>query len=111
VETVRIVGFFDPLSYILNGKTASQWFVYGTLYTIAIVGLGYKFILKYLHNKYQLVRTLSVMFFQLGFAFLIPEILEKLNRKAYFAKDLKTCGLLIIISSMSGTKNMFEGGI
>jgi hypothetical protein len=66
-----------------------------TLYTIAIVGLGYKFILKYL-NKYQLVRTLS-MFFQLGFAFLIPEILEKLNRKAYFAKDLKTCGLLIIL--------------
>jgi hypothetical protein len=38
-------------------------------YTITIVGLGYKFILKYLHNKYQLVRTLS--FFQLGFAFLI----------------------------------------
>jgi hypothetical protein len=61
--------FFDPLSYILNGKAASQWFVYGTLYTIAIVGLGYKFILKYLHNKYQLVRTLSVMFFQLGFFF------------------------------------------
>jgi hypothetical protein len=29
---------FDPLSYILNGKTASQWFVYGTLYTI--VGLA-----------------------------------------------------------------------
>jgi hypothetical protein len=87
--------FFDPLSYILNGKAASQWFVYGTLYTIAIVGLGYKFILKYLH-KYQLVRTLSVMFFQLGFAFLIPEILEKLNWKAYFAKDLKTCGLLLL---------------
>jgi hypothetical protein len=62
-ETVREL-LADPLSYILNGKAASQWFVYGTLYTIAIVGLGYKFILKYLHNKYQLVRTLSVMFFQ-----------------------------------------------
>jgi hypothetical protein len=62
-NSTGIVGFFDPLSYILNGKAASQWFVYGTLYTIAIVGLGYKFILKYLHNKYQLVRTLSVMFF------------------------------------------------
>ncbi|MDG2431137.1 4Fe-4S dicluster domain-containing protein [Flavobacterium sp.] len=85
-----IVGFFDPLSVVLNGKAASQWFVYGTLYTIAILGLGYKFILKYRHNKYQLFRTLSVMFFQLGFAFLIPEILEKLNpEKAYFAKDLK----------------------
>ena len=85
-----IVGFFDPLSLLLNGKTASQWFVYGTLYTVAIMGLGYKFILKYRHNKYQLVRTISVMFFQLGFAFLIPEILEKLNPgKEYFAKDLK----------------------
>lgn len=85
-----IVAFFDPLSLVLNGKPATQWFVYGTLYTIAILGLGYKFILKYRHNKYQLVRTTSVMFFQLGFAFLIPEILEKLNpEKAYFAKDLK----------------------
>lgn len=89
-ENLRIIGFFDPLSLALNGKVASQWFVYGTLYTIAILGLGYKFILKYRHNKYQLVRTISVMFFQLGFAFLIPEILQKLNPdKAYFAKDLK----------------------
>jgi polyferredoxin len=85
-----IVAFFDPLSLLLNGKVASQWFVYGTLYTVAILGLGYKFILKYRHNKYQVVRTISVMFFQLGFAFLIPEILEKLNPgKEYFAKDLK----------------------
>jgi hypothetical protein len=99
--------FFDPLSYILNGKTASQWFVYGTLYTIAIVGLGYKFILKYL-NKYQLVRTLS-MFFQLGFAFLIPEILEKLNRKAYFAKDLKNMWPLNYFFNEWHLKNMFEG--
>ena len=85
-----IVGFFDTFSLLMNGKVASQWFVYGTLYTVAILGLGFKFILKYRHNKYQLVRTISVMFFQLGFAFLIPEILEKLNpEKAYFAKDLK----------------------
>ena len=89
-KNTGIVGFFDPLSVLLNGKIASQWFVYGTLYTIAILSLGYKFILKYRHNKYQLVRTISVLFFQLGFAFLIPELLEKLNpEKAYFAKDLK----------------------
>lgn len=85
-----IIGFFDPFSYFLNGHAASQWFVYGTFYTLAILGLGYKFILKYRHNKYQLVRTISVMFFQLGFAFLIPEILSKLNPELpYFAKDLK----------------------
>jgi hypothetical protein len=59
----RYSWFFDPLSFVLNGKAASQWFVYGTLYTVAILGLGYKFILKYRHNKYQLVRTISVMFF------------------------------------------------
>ncbi|MBC7494542.1 MAG: 4Fe-4S binding protein, partial [Flavobacterium sp.] len=89
-KNIGLVGFFDPLSLLLNGKPASQWFVYGTLYTVAILGLGYKFILKYRHNKYQQVRTISVMFFQLGFAFLLPEFLEKLNpEKAYFAKDLK----------------------
>ena len=85
-----MVSLFDPLSKLLNGKPASQWFVYGTLYTIALLGMGYKFILKYRHNKYQVVRTISVMFFQLGFAFLIPEILAKLNPDApYYSKDLK----------------------
>ena len=107
-----IVGFFDPLSLLLNGKVASQWFVYGTLYTIAILGLGYKFILKYWHNKYQLVRTISVMFFQLGFAFLIPEVLEKLNpEKAYFAKDLKNMWPLnYYFFNDWHLKNLLQGG-
>lgn len=74
-----LVALFDPLSMLLKGKPASQWFVYGTLYTVAILSLGYKYILKYRHNKYQVVRTISVMFFQLGFAFLIPEFVARLN--------------------------------
>ena len=74
-----IVGLFDPLSQLLKGQAASQWFVYGTLYTVAILAFGFKFILKYRHNKYQLVRTISVMFFQLGFAFLLPEIMLSMN--------------------------------
>jgi len=85
-----IVALFDPLSKLLNGKPSSQWFVYGTLYTVAIVLLGFKFILKYRHNKYQLWRTISVMFFQLAFAFMLPELLEGLNSdQPYFQKDLK----------------------
>lgn len=85
-----LVAFFDPLSYLLNGHAATQWFVYGTMYTTAILGLGYKFILKYRHNKYQIIRTISVMFFQLAFAFLIPELLSKLHpTQAYFVKDIK----------------------
>ncbi|MCF6296205.1 MAG: FeS-binding protein, partial [Flavobacteriaceae bacterium] len=45
-----LVSLFDPLSYLLSGRAASQWFVYGTLYTVAILAFGYKFMLKYRHN-------------------------------------------------------------
>ena len=78
-----LVALFDPLSKLLSGNPASQWFVYGTLYTIAIIVFGYKFILKYRHNRYQQIRTVSVMFFQLGFAFLIPEFMARLNSESF----------------------------
>lgn len=82
-ENSGLIALFDPLSRLINGNSASQWFVYGTLYTIAILIFGYKFILKYRHNRYEIIRTFSVMFFQLGFAFLIPEILIRLNEPYY----------------------------
>jgi polyferredoxin len=74
-----LISLFDPLSKLLSGNPASQWFVYGTLYTLAILVFGYKFMLKYRHNRYEQLRTASVMFFQLGFAFLIPEFMSRLN--------------------------------
>ncbi len=74
-----VVGLFDPLSSVLSGNAASQWFVYGALYTIAIFAFGIKFIWKYRHNTYEKVRTISVMFFQTAFAFLIPEFMARLN--------------------------------
>jgi len=74
-----LISLFDPLSQLLSGRPASQWFVYGTLYTVAIIIFGYKFILKYRHNRYQVLRTVSVMFFQLAFAFLIPEFMYVMN--------------------------------
>ncbi|MFZ4544625.1 MAG: 4Fe-4S binding protein [Saprospiraceae bacterium] len=74
-----LIGFFDPLSYALKAKPASQWFVYGALYTLLIISLGIKFIWKYRHNRYQIIRTISVMFFQTAFAFLLPEILANFN--------------------------------
>ncbi len=78
-----LVGLFDPLSFAIKGFAASQWFVYGVLYTVAILAFGIKFILKYRHNKYQVLRTISVMFFQLGFAFLLPEFLQAMNQPYY----------------------------
>lgn len=78
-----LVALFDPLSRLLNGGQASQWFVYGTLYTVAILIFGYKFLLKYRHSRYQQLRTFSVMFFQLAFAFLIPEFMARLNSDTF----------------------------
>lgn len=74
-----LIRFFDPLSKLINGKAASQWFVYGTLYTMAILLMGAKFIYKNRHSRYQVLRTISIMFFQLILAFLLPEILSGLN--------------------------------
>ena len=68
-----LIGLFDPLSMWIKNKPASQWFVYGVFYTIAILIFGIKFLLKYRSNPHQKLRTLSVMFFQLAFAFMIPE--------------------------------------
>ncbi|MFD2563086.1 4Fe-4S binding protein [Aquimarina rubra] len=78
-----LVGLFDPLSRLLSGNPASQWFVYGTLYTIAIVAFGIKFLMKYKHNRYEQLRTISVMFFQTAFAFVIPELMARLNSDTF----------------------------
>jgi len=78
-ENKGVIGLFDPLSKALSGNPASQWFVYGTLYTVAILAFGIKFLWKYRHNRYEKIRTLSVMFFQTAFAFIIPELMARLN--------------------------------
>lgn len=74
-----VIALFDPLSKLLSGNPASQWFVYGTLYTVAILAFGIKFMWKYRHNQYQRIRTMSVIFFQTAFAFIIPELMARLN--------------------------------
>jgi ferredoxin-type protein NapH len=74
----------DPISYTLRGKPASQWFLYGTFYTIAVLVMGVRMIVKYRHSKYHIIRTCSVMFFQLGFAFLIPALLVYLNKPEFY---------------------------
>ena len=70
----------DPISELLSGNPASQWFLYGLLYTLIMLVMGIRMLIKYRGNKYQIFRTISVMFFQTAFAFLIPEILVRLNQ-------------------------------
>ena len=78
----------DPISKSLSGQAASQWFLYGFLYTVIVLVMGVRMLAKYQHNRYQIVRTLSVMFFQTAFAFLIPEILVRLNQPWYDFKNI-----------------------
>ncbi|MEL6672331.1 MAG: 4Fe-4S dicluster domain-containing protein [Bacteroidota bacterium] len=70
----------DPISQLITGGPASRWFMYGTLYTIAILVMGIRMFAKYRHSRYHQVRTISIMFFQTAFAYIIPEILVKLNQ-------------------------------
>jgi polyferredoxin len=78
----------DPLSLFLSGNPASQWFLYGLLYSNIVLVMGIRMLAKYRHNKYQIFRTCSVMFFQLAIAFLLPEILVRLNQPWYDFKNI-----------------------
>ncbi|MBW3466241.1 4Fe-4S binding protein [Arthrospiribacter ruber] len=84
----NLVLMVDPLSYLLSGNPASQWFLYGLIYTLAILVMGIRMFRKYRGNTYQTIRTASVMFFQLAFAFLIPEILVLLNKPWHDFKNI-----------------------
>jgi len=82
------ISIVDPVSNFISGKDASQWFLYGFLYTLIVLVMGIRMIAKYRHNTYQIFRTLSVMFFQTCIAFLIPEILGLLNKPQYDFKNI-----------------------
>ncbi|MBJ6367995.1 4Fe-4S binding protein [Snuella sedimenti] len=77
----------DPISKSLNGNLASQWFLYGFIYCVVMLVMAVRMYIKYRHNNYQLLRTTSVLFFQVVFAFLIPEILVRFEKPWYDFKN------------------------
>ncbi|MEM6643950.1 MAG: 4Fe-4S dicluster domain-containing protein [Bacteroidota bacterium] len=79
----------DPVQKLLNpSASSSQWFLYGFLYTFSVLVMGARMMVKYRHSKYQIFRTLSVMFFQLALAFVLPEILVRLNQPYFDFKNM-----------------------
>lgn len=82
--TRNIYSLLSPISRLISGKPADNWFFYGTLYTLAILVFGVRMILKYRHNTYHIIRTISVMFFQLGFGYMIPNILVLFKQPGYY---------------------------
>ena len=78
----------DPISESISGHSASQWFLYGFLYCVVMAVMAVRMYIKYRNNKYQVLRTTSVLFFQIVFAFLIPEILVRFEKPWYDFKNI-----------------------
>jgi len=77
----------DPISLNISGNMAGHWFVYGFMYCVVMTVMAVRMYIKYRHNVYQMVRTTSVLFFQIVFAFLIPEIMVRLQMPYYDFKN------------------------
>ncbi len=77
----------DPISESLSGNPAGHWFVYGFMYCTVMSVMAVRMYIKYRNNIYQVVRTTSVLFFQIVFAFLIPEIMVRLQMPYYDFKN------------------------
>lgn len=75
---------FDPLSEWIRGKPADQWFMYGFFYTMAVVVMGVRAYARFRHSRYHVIRTTSVIFFQLGFAFILPSLLLLFNQPEFY---------------------------
>ena len=78
----------QPLKSAWSDSTASQWFLYGVLYCVIMLVMGIRMYVKYRHNRYQIVRTTSVLFFQLVFAFGLIEVLEYCNLPSVDLKNV-----------------------
>ncbi|GAB4424212.1 MAG: hypothetical protein OHK0011_04660 [Turneriella sp.] len=74
----------NPLSLALRNRDADRWFLYGFLYTLLVVVMGIRFYRRWRHDRYQKIRTLSVMAVQSLIAFLLPALLLYFNTKEFY---------------------------
>jgi polyferredoxin len=96
---VGLINLVSPLYTAFTGKAAElatadevrmagwdprQWFLYGLLYTVAVIVMGARMAMRYRHSRYQLARTASVCFFQLTFGFLVPQILQAFQQPEFY---------------------------
>lgn len=74
--------WMTPLAQALG--LGNKWTLYGLLYTLAVTGGGLYVIRKYRHNRYQVIRTLVVIFVQAVLAFALPLWLKFLQQPEYY---------------------------
>jgi polyferredoxin len=74
--------WLTPIAQALH--LGSKWTLYGTLYTLAILTGGGFMLRRYSRNRYQVIRTISVMGVQLLFAYSLPQLLLFLHQPEYY---------------------------
>lgn len=79
-----VYSLLDGLALLVRGRPSDQWFFYGTVYTAAVLVFGVRSLIKYRASRYQMIRTGSVMFFQLFFAYLIPGWLQLFKQPEFY---------------------------
>ena len=84
-----LVPLGDPLSRLLRDQPATldnggQWFLYTTVYTLAVAVMGVRALVRYRESRYHVLRTLSVVFFQVVLAFALPALLVRLQQPELF---------------------------
>jgi polyferredoxin len=80
----HLIGATDFLSQWLRGSPSDRWFVYGLFYTVAVAVMGIRALIRYRHSRYQVLRTISVIFFQTAFGFIIPGLLLLFNEPEFY---------------------------
>lgn len=75
-----LVRTVDAPAQLMTGYPASQWFLYGVLYSLIMSVFAVRMWMKYRHNRYHQVRTLSVVFFQVVLAWLLPNLFIKIQQ-------------------------------
>lgn len=78
---IYFTNFLNPVAESLHLR--GKWDLYGILYTIAIVVGGIYFIKRHGHSRYHKLRTISVIFFQVVFAYSIPTLMEVFGQKGF----------------------------
>ncbi len=74
----------DGSSQMLRGRVADQWFLYGTLYTLAVLIMGVRMLRRDGHERYHRYRTLVLMSVQLIAAYILPSMLARSGRGEFY---------------------------
>ncbi len=61
-----------------------KWWLYGLLYSVAIVAGGILFLKKHGNNRYHFYRTLCIMAVQVIFGFSLPFVMKLFNTKEFY---------------------------